>query len=964
MSELAKALKGKLQGEVRVDPMTRQVYSTDASMYEIEPEGVVVPRGTDDIEAAMEVARDMGIPVVGRGGGTSLAGQVVTNGLILDFSTHLNRVIELNLEERWVKVEPGVVQNQLNRFLAPHGFLFGPDTATSSRATMGGMAGNNSAGARSILYGKTVDHVLEMDVILSDGSRTLLSHITEDEARQRARQETLEGAIYRDMLAVAHDSRDDVNRRFPKIMRRVSGYNLDELMKGPGLNLSGVVVGSEGTLAMTTALKLNIVPMPKVKGLLVVHFHDMVEAVMSNQEVLKHKPSATELIDASIISEALTSPAMRGQTGFIEGRPDSLLVVEFYADNKKELLDKIDKLETGLKKNNMGYAWVRALEAADQNKVWNFRQSGLGLMMGHRMEAKPVAFVEDTAVDPVKLPDYLKEFLALMKKHGTTAGFYGHSSVGCMHIRPFLDLKKPEQVQKMMVIFNDVTELVQKYGGSLSGEHGDGLARSWLNERLFGPEVYQAFKKVKAAWDPHNRLNPGKVVDAPAPTENLRYAALAASHPDKPRIDTVFDFSREGGFQFAVEMCNGNAQCRKMEGVMCPSFQATLDDRHSTRGRANAFRGLITGKLGPKAMTSHRMYQVLDLCLQCKGCKRECPSQVDMAKLKSEFLSHYYQAHGVPLRNRLFGSVGLWGRLGSATAPFSNWAASNPVSRLGLRLIGITTRRSLPAYTRRRFSSWFYRHTRNQNAQDKPKVVLFHDTYMEYHYPRLGKAAVAILEHAGYQVLLIPKKCCGRPLISKGMLHKAKKNARHNVAQLIGYAQEGVPIVGVEPSCILTLRDEYRDLVPGKESQTVADHVFTMDEFMKKLVDKGKLKFKPSPGGVERDAMLHGHCMQKALSGTADTLAVLKAIPGLVPKEIDSGCCGVAGSFGYEHEHYELSVAIGEQRLLPAVRRAKPDAELVANGVSCRQQISHRTPRKAKHIVEVVAEALEGAPRL
>lgn len=950
MSDIAKALKNKIQGEVRFDALTRHLYSTDASMFQIEPIGVVVPKNRDDLEMAVELALHNRVPVLARGAGTSLAGQSVGEALVIDTSTHLTGVIELNIEERWVKVEPGIVQEQLNRSLAPHGFLFGPDTSTSNRATIGGMAGSNSAGARSILYGKTVDHVMEVDAILADGSHVLFGPMNETELNNRAREQTLEGHIYRETLRIARENKNEVKARFPNIMRRVSGYNLDELTKGPGMNLASLLVGSEGSLGVISALKLSIVPAPKIKGLLVILFHDMISAVESNQVVLEHKPSATELVDSSIISQALTSPALKGKTGFLEGNPDALLIVEFYADNAKELTDKLTRLEQHLRRNKMGFAWVRAVDAAQQAQVWNFRKLGLGLMMGTRGEAKPVAFVEDTAVDPLKLPAYLKDFQAIMEKHGTKAGFYGHSSVGCIHIRPFLNLKKPADQKKMMVLFDEVSSLVQSYGGAMSGEHGDGLARSWLNEKMFGAKLYQAFREIKAAFDPENLMNPGKVVNAPAPTQNLRY------HQTRVEIPTFLDFSRNGGLGAELEMCNGNGQCRKMEGIMCPSFQATGEDRHSTRGRANALMAVISGKADKKTLTSRQMYGVMDLCLQCKGCKTECPSQVDMAKLKQEFLFQYQLVHGTPLRSRIFGHVGFLSRMGSAFAPFSNLMAGNILSRLALSAIGITIHRKLPPFVRRRFSKWFRQRRTPAQYAERPTVVLFHDTFVEHNYPYLGRSAVEILEHAGYRVVLPDKKCCGRPFISKGMLKQAKHNAAHNIKVLAEFARQGIPIVGVEPSCILTLKDDYRDLLPGADTNLVADHTFTMDEFIQKLIGEGKLRFKPST--LEREALLHGHCMQKSLVGSQPSLAVLKAVPGLAPKEIESGCCGVAGAFGYEKEHYALSVKIGELRLLPAVRRAKPDALIVANGISCRQQIAHRTERGAKHIVEVVAEAL------
>ncbi|MCH8842470.1 MAG: FAD-binding protein [SAR324 cluster bacterium] len=954
MNELAQALKDRIEGEVRFDAMTRHLYSTDASMFQVQPLGVIVPRHVADVVAAMELAAKFRVPVLPRGGGTALAGQAVGEALIFDFSTHFTRILELNMEEEWVRVQPGVVQDQLNAFLAPHGYLFGPDTATSNRATIGGMAGNNSSGKGSIVYGKTVDHVIEAETVLSDATRATFGPVDAAGLASRQGGDGLLAQIYREVPRIAEAHRDEVERRFPKILRRVSGYNLDEVLKSPTPNLASLLVGSEGTLAVTTALKVKICRVPKAKALMAIHFDDLVGAVEGNELILTHGPSAMELIDRRIISEALASPVFRGKTGFIEGSPEALLLVEFHGENRAELVAKLDRLETAVKRAKLGYAHVRAMEAADQNLMWNLRQSGLGLLMGRRIDAKPVAFVEDTAVDPVRLPAFLRDFKKIMERHGTEAGYYGHASVGCLHIRPFIDLRKGDEVRKMMSIFEEVASLVAEHGGTISGEHGDGLARSWLIERFFGKKLHEAFRQVKSAFDPHGLMNPGKIVDGPPPTENLRLGSTYLRNP----VATTLDFSRDGGFEFAVEMCNGNGQCRKMDGTMCPSYQVTRDDRHSTRGRANALRGVVAGKLPAEAFTSREMYEVMDLCLECKACKTECPSGVDLAKMKYEFLHQYNRVHGVPLRSRLFGHVEWLNRIGCATAPFSNWLLGNPLNKALLSRLGVAPQRSLPPFARQRFSRWFEKRDRaGSEAGDRPAVVLFHDTFMEYNYPEVGRAAVAVLEHAGCRVILADKKCCARPLISKGLLDEAKRYAVHNIAALKDYARQGIPIVGVEPSCILTLSDDYLDLVPGADAELVAAQTTTIDEFLQKLHGQGRLRF-DSNGGKSREVLVHGHCHQKSLVGTEPTLEVLRAIPGFHVSEIASGCCGMAGSFGYEKEKYELSMAIGEQRLLPAVRAAAPDAVIVADGISCRQQIRHATHREPQHLVEVVAEAL------
>ena len=773
MNDFYADLKRTMRGDVRFDKITRQLYSTDASMYQIQPVGVVIPRDEEDLQAAMEAAHKHIVPVLPRGGGTSLAGQCVGNALMMDLSVHLNKILKLNVEEGWVKVQPGVVQDQLNAYLAPHGYLFGPDTSTSNRATIGGMTGNNSSGSRSVIYGKTVDHVLEVDTILSDGSWVSFAPLLPEGLKVKLRDGGLEGHIYREVLQIAQKNKAEILRRYPKIMRRVAGYNLDEMIKSNTPNLASLLVGSEGTLAISRSITCKISPVPKAKGVMVVHFKDMIRAVETDEAILAHGPSAAELMDRRIIQQAVTSPVFQGQTGFIEGDPGAIVIVEFYGDTKAQVADKLDKLEKDLKRKKMGYAHVRAMEPAQQQQVWNLRKGGLGLLMGTRTEAKPVAFVEDTAVDPKRLAGFLKAFEEVVNKHGTSAGYYGHCSVGCLHIRPFIDMKHPKERDKMMGIFRDVAQLVKEYGGAMSAEHGDGLARSWLIEELFGKQLCNAFADVKAAFDPNGMLNPGKITDPASPTDNLR---LGEAYQDR-QLPTTLDFSQDGGFNFAIEMCNGNAQCRKLDvGTMCPSFQVTRSDMHSTRGRANALRGYISGDLDSADFTSREMYEVMELCLECKACKTECPSKVDLAKMKYEFLHQYHKAHGVSLRTWLFAHVSWINWLGWITWPVSNVLMSLPLRGLLQKLIGIAPRRRLPPFTRRRFSQWFAQH-KQQSQGERPKVVLFCDTFMEYNHPQLGQDAVAVLEAAGYEVILPKRKCCGRPMISKGLLDKAKKNS-------------------------------------------------------------------------------------------------------------------------------------------------------------------------------------------
>ncbi|MCI0370377.1 MAG: anaerobic glycerol-3-phosphate dehydrogenase subunit C [candidate division NC10 bacterium] len=954
LEALIRELQERVAGEVRFDAMTKVLYSTDASIYEIEPLGVVIPREKDDVIATIQIAGRHGVPVLPRGAGTSLAGQACGRAIHLDMSKYLNGILEVNPEERWARIEPGVVLDELNAHLRPFGLMFPPDVATSNRANIGGMIGNNSAGAHSILYGKTIDHVLELTAILSNGEETRGRALTEAELAAKVRGSGLEAQVIHVLRDLAERHRDEIAARYPKIMRRVGGYNLDEFVKGHPFNLAKILVGSEGTLAATVEAKVNLVPRPKMTALAVVHFRTLLGAMEATTEILPCGPSAVELVDKTILDLTKGSLEYSRRMTFVEGDPAALLLVEFYGASPEELRGKIEALEARLRRTGLGTTIVRAMEAETQQNIWRVRKAGLGLLLGMKGDQKPIAFVEDTAVPPERLAEYVRRFDAIVRAHDTAAAYYAHASVGCLHIRPIIDLKQAPEVEKMRSIAEQVSDLVLEFGGAMSAEHGDGLARSCWNEKMFGPTLYKAFQEVKAAFDPHGIMNPGKIVNAPPMTENLRYGPRYRAR----QVKTYFSFAREGGFDRAVELCNGAGVCKKkLEGTMCPSYMVTREEEHSTRGRANALRAAINGHLPAEALTSHRMYEVLDLCLECKGCKAECPSNVDMAKLKYEFLAHYYAAHGTPLRARLFGHIAALSRLGCAAAPLSNWVLGSAPVRFALeKLVGVDRRRRLPPFARPTFEQWFAARNGAAPKGERDLVVLFNDTFMTYNYPEIGRAAVALLEAAGFHVILAEKRCCGRPMISKGMVERAREHARYNLEQLSPYAEAGVPIVGCEPSCILTFRDEYPDLVEDARTERLARHVFMIEEFLLGLHERGALQLSFRPG--ERDILFHGHCHQKALIGSAPSLRVLRLLPGARVAEVDSGCCGMAGSFGYEREHYDISLAIGGRRLLPAVQAAGPETEIVAAGISCRQQIAHATGRRAKHLVEVLAAAL------
>ena len=950
MADDAFKLASQISGDVRFDRMSRLLYSTDASMYQIEPLGVVLPKTKEDVKAVIEYAQKEALSIIPRGGGTGLAGGVVGPGLVMDMSKYMNRVIDFNAEERWVRVEPGVVLDELNAYLKPHGLQFAPDVSTSSRATIGGMMANNSAGAHSVIYGKTIDHVIELDVIFSDGTEATLGELDEAEVQKKCAQDTREGQAYREIIRLAQTHAEEIDKRYPKILRRVGGYNLDEFIKKQPFNLARIVVGSEGTLATITAAKLNLVPLPKVKVLGFIQFHDLIESMRAVAPILTTGPAAIELIDKMILDQTKSSLELASQRAWVQGDPEAVLAVEYYGDSAEELAEKLDGLEALMKAEGLGYAFGRATSDAEQANVWNVRKAGLGLLMGVKGDSKPVAFVEDQAVSPEKLPDYIAEFEDLIQNHNTTAGYYAHASVGLLHIRPMVNLKDGADIQNMRAIAEAVRDLVMKYGGAVSGEHGDGLVRSCWNEQFFGSVLYGAFKEVKAAFDPTGMMNPGKIVDAPMMTENLRYGPNYHSHD----LDTHFNFEADGGFHRAVEMCNGVGACRK-KGVatMCPSFMATLEEEHSTRGRANALRAAISGNW-EGGLTDKRMYEVMDLCLECKACKSECPSNVDMAKIKYEFLAHYYNKHGRPLRAMLFGQIEFLSKVACLTPTLANWFANNGLMKWGMKVLGIAPTRSLPPFAKETFPAWFAKRT---PISREKKVVLFHDTYMDYNYPEIGQAATQFLEAAGFEVILAVKKCCGRPLLSSGYIEQVKEHARANVSNLHRYIEQGYPIVGFEPSCVSMLRDDYCELIEDPRAKVVAEHIVTFEDFVSSLAQKGELDVRFTE--VTKKVLLHGHCHQKALWGVNGALSALNLPEGYSASPIASGCCGMAGSFGYEAEHYDVSLKVGESRLLNVVREADADTEIVAGGLSCRQQIMHATGKRAKHPAEVLWDAVK-----
>ena len=950
--EIEAELKKRIEGDVRFDRYSRLLYSTDASIYQIEPVGVVVPRHKGDVQAVIELANKLGVSVLPRGGGTSLAGQAVGHSIVLDFSKYMRNVLEVNREELWCRVQPGLVQDELNAHVRAMGLQFGPDTSTANRATIGGMIGNNSSGAHSLTYGKTLDHVIELTVLLADGTEVMLKDLAPEEVERRGRMDTIEGHAHREVFRLAQQYQQEILARYPKIMRRVSGYNLDEFVKPQPFNLARILVGSEGTLATVVEAKMRLVPKPKWTAMDVIHFSDDIEALECAQVILETRPYAMESTDKMVLNLARGNIEQSRRLGFVQGTPDSLLMVEYAGGTEDEVKDQVYKLEEVRKHAKIGYAATLAFKPEEVKAIWGVRKAGLGLLLGIKGDKKPIAFVEDTAVAPEKLPEFIRRFREVVARHDTVAGYYGHCSVGCMHIRPLINLKENSEMDKMVSIANAISDLVLEFNGAMSGEHGDGLARSHFNAKLFGPALYEAFRQIKRAFDPKNLMNPGKIVDAPAMTQSLKISPQYK--PWEPR--TTLNFAGQGGFVRAVEMCSGMAECRKkLDGTMCPSYMGTLDEEHSTRGRANALRSAISGRAPQEEFTGKRLYEVMDLCLECKACKAECPSNVDMAKLKYEFLDHYYGANGLPLRNRLFGAIESLNRLGSRLAPLSNRIANTSFNRRLMEIFaGIDRRRPLPAFAAESFEQWFRKHTVEGDGS-KGDVVLFHDTFNNYNTPHVAVAATRLLEKSGYRLLLVEKKCCGRPMISKGMLSQAKENAGWNIEKLAPYAEKGTPIVGLEPSCLLTLRDEYPEFIRTDTARKVAENSFLFEELITREQKQGRLILQSN--GAGKKVLLHGHCHQKALVGTTPTVAMLKGA-GYEVSEVDSGCCGMAGSFGFEKEHYDLSATIGNRRLVPAVKAAGPEVEIVAPGISCRQQIEHLAGRKAKHPAELILAGL------
>jgi len=967
---LEQRLRSNMTGDVFFDAFNRGRYATDASFYQMMPSGVVIPRTMDEALRAVSIARDEGVIVTPRGGGTSQCGQTVNKGLVIDVSKHLNRIISLDVENRICVVEPGIVLDDLNRQLKPHGLWFPVDVSTASRATIGGMAGNNSCGGRSLRYGTMRDNTLSMDAVLASGT---LLHFGEVARDLNASDNGY--ALFRDMLDLGAREAQEIAERFPKVQRRVGGYNLDALVpRNAANNMAHLLVGSEGTLAFTTRVELKLWPIIRNKVLGVCHFGSFYEAMDAAQHLVKLRPIAVELVDRTMLALGREIAMFQPIIGAaIRGDPDAVLIVEFAEEDQPENIRRLKQLselmvDLGFSWNNPQRKWggvVEITEPALQTAIADFRAAGLNVMMSMKQEGKPVSFVEDCAVPLPHLADYTERLNAVFAKHGTRGTMYAHASEGCLHVRPVLNLKLEKDVHAMRAIAEEAFAMVREYKGSHSGEHGDGLVRSEFHETMFGPRIIADFKEVKQRFDPENVLNPGKIVDAPKMDDRslFRYSPEYRVREFKTALDWSAYPGAGGGFQGAVEMCNNNGACRKLEGgVMCPSYRATRNEKDVTRGRANTLRLAISGQLGPDALASDEMMDTMKLCVSCKACRHECPTGVDMAKMKIEVLAARAAKHGLSLRDRLVGFLPRYAGLASHFAPIANWRNNSALLRMLFETFaGISAKRALPEWRRDVFKS----DVEAVGPADGHDVVLFADTFNRAYERENLDDALRVLVEGGYRVHL-PKPvdggrplCCGRTFLSAGLVDHARAELDRLVETYAPFAQRGVPIIGLEPSCLLTLRDELLSLRSDDAAKTIGAHALLFEEFLVREAAAGRLQLPLGP--VAGKALIHGHCHQKSFGAFKPVEQTLRLIPDLKVETIESSCCGMAGAFGYGADTYETSIEMAELSLLPAVRRADETTLIVADGTSCRHQIKDGTTRGALHVARVLAMSLDKA---
>lgn len=969
MNKALQGLADTLHGDFFFDNTMRTLYATDASSYREMPLAVAIPKTKADIARLISFAAANNTSLIPRTAGTSLAGQVVGNGIVVDVSKNFTKIIELNKEEGWVRVEPGVIRDELNLFLKPHGLFFGPETSTANRAMIGGMVGNNSCGSNSVIYKSTREHLLEVTAYLSDGSEVVFNTISNDDFHAKCELDSLEGKLYKSLRSMLsnYDNQQEIRKEFPKksIVRRNTGYAIDVLVDaspftagGPAFNFCNLIAGSEGTLAFITEIKLQVVPAPaKETGLLCVHFNTIDESLRANLIGLKYNPSASELIDHYILECTKENKEQSKNRFFVEGDPGAILVIEFVRETKEEILALTNAVEADMRAAGLGYHFP-VLFGADTKKIWTLRKAGLGLLSNLPGDEKAVPVIEDTAVDVNDLPAYIRDFNELLKKYGLYSVHYAHAGSGEIHLRPIINLKTVEGNQLFRTIAEEVATLVKKYDGSLSGEHGDGRLRGEFIKQMVGEKNYKLLREVKYTWDPKGIFNPNKIVDTPSMNSMLRYEPGQST----PAFETIFRFHKQDILQHA-EQCNGSGDCRKTHlsgGTMCPSYMATRNEKDTTRARANILREFLTHSTQQNRFNHKEIYDVMSLCLSCKACKSECPSNVDMAKLKAEFLQHYYDANGVPFRSKLIANFTASAKLGSIAPGLYNFVMQNKMlGGLIKRAVGFAVERSMPAISKQTLMAWY---RKNYVAPQHPikRVYLFCDEFTNYNDVHIGIKAVQLLTALGYDVVIPVHEESGRTWLSKGLVRKAKVIANKNIELLSAVVSDKSPLIGIEPSAILTFRDEYPDLVTDKNleaAENLAHHSFYIDEFIAKEIQAGNITKEVFTTNA-KTIVLHGHCQQKAVGSLADSVTALSLPANYTVQTIPSGCCGMAGSFGYEKEHYDVSMKIGELVLFPSVRKNASSCTVAAPGTSCRHQIKDGTGEKALHPIEILLEAL------
>lgn len=968
-------LRTQIEGEILTDKASLTMYATDASAYREFPVAIVRPKSIKDIKTLIAFAQEVKIPLIPRAAGTSIAGQVVGSGIVVDVSRYMTHVLEINTEERWVRVEPGVILDELNKILEPTGLFFGPETSTSNRCMIGGMVGNNSCGTHSLVYGCTRDHVLEVHSILSDGREATFGPLSKEQFIEKCKKDNLEGLIYQQINNILSNPeiQKEIRSQFPdpELRRRNTGYAIDYLLESSiysetetPFNFCKLITGSEGTLCFITEIKLNLIPLPPKENMLVaIHHKTLKEAFKANLIALKHHPVAVELMDHVIIEQTRNNITQRKNRFFIEGEPEALLLVEFAAETVQELNNTADLLEADMRSEGFGYQFPR-IYGKDISKVWALRKAGLGILSNIPGDAKPVPVIEDTAVCPKYMPAYMDDFMMMLEKYHLNCVYYAHISTGELHLRPVLNLKDPTDLKLFRNVAFETAKLVKKYRGSLSGEHGDGRLRGEFIPLMLGDKIYQLFREIKQTWDPFGIFNPGKITDTPPMDSSLRYQAGR----EEPIIDTIFDFSSTQGILKAAEQCNGSGDCRRTSfigGLMCPSYQASMEESNTTRARANILREFLTHSPKKNRFDHKEIYDSMDLCLSCKGCKSECPSNVDITKYKAEFMQHWYDVHGVSMRSLLIAHISKINRLGSLVPAIFNFTVTNSfTSNLLKKILGFAPQRSIPTLYRMTLKRWIRLQkgkTSGSTAKNKGTVYLFIDEFTNYNDTEIGIKAFQLLTGLGYTVRITDHGESGRTYLSKGLIRRAQKIAIQNVLKLKDVISPETPFIGIEPSGILCFRDEYIELVGNElkaDAVKLSKSCFLFDEFIALEMDKGNITHDQFTD-QKQHIRLHGHCHQKALASTTTTVKMLTLPRNYTVDEIKTGCCGMAGAFGYEKEHYSLSMKVGELKLFPEIKKTPEDILISAPGTSCRHQIKDGTGRKAYHPIEILFGALK-----